>query len=164
MNSLIIAEMQRVFQDAPYGIAHTNRVLANAQEIMAGEGTAEPTRQIISLAAILHDIGALEAQKKYGSMDGHGQEIEGPAMARAILERAGVSSAEIDRVCYIVGNHHTISKIDGVDFQILWEADLLDTLEFGKRLDDCDQLRAMIEENFRTATGTSLAFKRCGVE
>jgi hypothetical protein len=51
-----------------------------------------------------------------------------------------------------------------VDFQILWEADLLDTLEFGKRLDDRDQLRAMIEENFRTATGTSLAFKRCGVE
>ena len=30
----------------------------------------------------------------------------------------------IDRICFIIGNHHTDpSKIDGLDFQIQWEAD-----------------------------------------
>lgn len=28
----------------------------------------------------------------------------------------------------IIGNHHTPSKIDGPDFQIQWEADLLENL------------------------------------
>jgi hypothetical protein len=31
----------------------------------------------------------------------------------------------IDRVCFITGNHHTYTKIDGIDFQILVEADFL---------------------------------------
>lgn len=31
----------------------------------------------------------------------------------------------VDRVCSLVGNHHSYSKIDGLDFQILVEADFI---------------------------------------
>ena len=39
------------------------------------------------LRSILHDIGAVEAQKKYGSIDGVYQEKEGPAVAKEILKK-----------------------------------------------------------------------------
>ena len=39
-----------------------------------------------------------------------------------------IYNKNIDRICFIIGNHHTPSKIDGLDFQIQWEADLLENL------------------------------------
>ena len=41
----------------------------------------------ISIIAILHDIGAVEAQKKYGSIDGVYQEKDGPEVAKEILKK-----------------------------------------------------------------------------
>lgn len=160
----IIAEMKLIFTDMPYGVNHTLRVLNNADAIMTGEHVGEKTQEIISLAAILHDIGAAAAQQKYNSIEGRFQEIEGPAIARAILVRASVRGEGIDRVCFIVGNHHTPSKIDGLDFQILWEADLLDSLEFGERSRNGEELMLEIQKNFKTATGKNLALQRCGYE
>ena len=158
----VITEMESVFRDMPFGIKHTMRVLMNADEIMAGE-SVDDKDEIIALAAILHDIGAVNAKQKYNSIDGHYQEIEGPSVAKEILERVGVADEIIQRVCYIVGNHHTPSKIDGVDFQILWDADFLDNLEFGKQTQDREQLVLQIQENCKTVAGKNLAMKRCGV-
>lgn len=158
----ILAEMKLVFKDVPYGIEHTLRVLQNASEIAAGETAAPEIVEVISLAAILHDIGAVEAQRKYNSMDGRFQELEGPDLARAILERAGADEELIERVSYIVGHHHTLASIDGLDFQILWEADFLDNLEFGEGAKTEDEVRRLLRENFKTATGRKLALKRCG--
>jgi len=115
----VIDEMKLVFKEVPYCIEHMLRVLHNTDEIVAGEGISDDAAEIVSLSAILHDIGAIEAQKKHGSMNGHFQEIEGPSIAKGILERVGAPDDVIERVCYIVGNHHTQSKIDGIDFQIL---------------------------------------------
>ena len=158
-----INEMKRVFKEIPYGIEHTMRVLNNADEIMTEEISDEKIKTVISLAAILHDIGAVEAQRKHGSIDGRFQEIEGPAIAKAILERVGATDESIARVCYIVGHHHTPSKINGMDFQIVWEADTLDDLEFGKHSRDREQIRLKIQENFQTASGRRLAFERCRI-
>ena len=36
--------------------------------IMKGENIGEEEKEFISIIAILHDIGAVEAQKKYGSL------------------------------------------------------------------------------------------------
>ena len=155
--------MKLVFKDAPYGIEHTLRVLQNADEIVTGESLDQKTMEIISLSAILHDIGALKAHRKYNSMEGHFQEIEGPPIAQKILERVGISNQVVDRVCFLVGNHHTPLRIDGLDFQILWEADFLNDLEFGEQSKTREQLHIEIQENFQTATGRSLALKRCGL-
>ena len=69
--------MKEVFKEIPFGIEHTLKVLKNAEDIMKGENIGEEEKEFISIIAILHDIGAVEAQKKYGSIDGVYQEKEG---------------------------------------------------------------------------------------
>lgn len=156
----VIAEMKEIFKEVPYGIDHTLKVLNAVEFIMDGEGIQDNARELISIVAVLHDIGAMEAQRKYGSMDAIYQEKEGPAIAKRILENLDYDSKFIDRVCFIIGNHHTPAKIDGIDFQIQWEADLLANLEYMPIKDDKDKLKPYIEDNFKTATGKALAVAR----
>ncbi len=155
----IIIEMKEVFNEIPFGIDHTLKVLQNARDIMEGENIDEEEKELISIVAILHDIGAVEAQKKYGSIDGVYQEKEGPDAAREILKRVGYTK-NIDRICFIIGSHHTPSKIDGLDFQIQWEADLLENLMVMDKENEQQKIRKCIEENFKTAAGKKLAHNR----
>lgn len=157
--SKVIDEMKKVFHEVPYGVEHTLRVLSYAEEIMAGENLAESQREIIAIVAILHDIGAIEAQRRYGSMEAQYQEQEGPAVARGILEAIGYRPDAIDRICFIIGNHHTPAKIDGMDFQIQWEVDLLDNLKYMDIKNDKEKLINYINENFKTATGKAIAYR-----
>lgn len=155
----IISEMQDAFKEIPYGIEHTMRVLNNAEIIMDGEGIIDEERELIMIVAILHDIGAVEALRKYGSIEGVYQEKEGPSIARAILYKVGYDSSKIDRICYVIGNHHTPSKIDGLDFQIQWEADLIENLLGTEIKEDEKKLQDIINKNFKTNTGKTLAYK-----
>ena len=154
----IIEEMKEVFKEIPFGIEHTLKVLQNAEDIMKGENIEEE-KELITIVAILHDIGAVEAQKKYGSIDGVYQEKEGPAVVREILQRVGYNK-NADRICFIVGNHHTPSKIDGIDFQIQWEADLLENLMVMDKHKEQQKIKKCIEENFKTVTGKKIAYDR----
>ncbi|SEP44301.1 HD domain-containing protein [Propionispora vibrioides] len=156
----VIAKMKEIFREVPYGIDHTLNVLQDAALIMEGEGIEAAERELISVVAILHDIGAVEAQRKYGSMEAMYQEKEGPPIARRILEELHYDSRFIERVCFIISFHHTPAKIDGLDFQIQWEADLLANLAYMDIRNDKEQLRQYIEEQFKTATGKALALER----
>jgi urease accessory protein UreE len=158
----IIEEMKEVFKEIPFGVDHTLKVLQNAEDIMKGENIEEE-KELISIVAILHDIGAVEALKKYGSIDGAYQEKEGPAVARDILQRVSYSK-NIDRICFIIGNHHTPSKIDGIDFQIQWEADLLENLTAMDIHNKQQEVKKCIEENFKTGTGKRIAYNRFVLE
>ena len=144
----IIEEMKEVLGKFTFGIDHTLKVLKNAEDIMKGENIGEKEKELISIVAILHDIGAVEAQKKYGSIDGIYQEKEGPAVARKILQKVGYDK-NIDRICFIIGNHHTPSKIDGLDFQIQWEADLLENLTVMDINKQQKEIKECIEQNFK---------------
>lgn len=70
----VMEEMKKVFAELPYGIDHTLRVLSNAEIIMEEEQLDASLRERIALIAILHDIGAVEALHKHGSIDGKYQE------------------------------------------------------------------------------------------
>jgi len=154
----IIEEMKEVFKEIPFGVEHTLKVLQNAEDIMKGENIQEQ-KELIRIVAILHDIGAVEAQRKYGSIDGVYQEKEGPAVAQKILEKVGYNK-NIDRICFIIGNHHTPSKIDGIDFQIQWEADLLENLTAINKQKEQQEIKKCIEKNFKTNTGKKIAYNR----
>ncbi|MCR1899820.1 HD domain-containing protein [Irregularibacter muris] len=153
----IIEEMKEVFKEIPFGIEHTLKVLQNAEDIMKEENIPEEEKELIRIVAILHDIGAVEAQKKYGSIDGVYQEKAGPKVAREILHKVGYHK-NIDRICYIIGNHHTPSKIDGLDFQIQWEADLLENLTAMDKQKDQQKIKKCIEDNFKTVAGKRIAY------
>jgi HD superfamily phosphodiesterase len=106
-------------------INHALKVFAFARIISSQEPMDSETGDIILATALLHDIGIKEAERKYQSSAGKYQQVEGPPIARQILRDLGRPAPVIDRVCFITGNHHTYSKIDGIDFQIVVEADFL---------------------------------------
>ena len=101
----------------------------------------------------------LKHKKKYGSIDGVYQEKEGPEVAKEILKKVGYNK-NIDRICFIIGNHHTPSKIDGLDFQIQWEADLLENLTVMDKEKEQEKIKKCIDENFKTKTGKRIAYNR----
>src|SRR5512139_1287647 len=77
-------------------IDHALRVTGFAGEILAHE---PGVREVVIAAALLHDIGIREAERKYGSSAGNLQELEGPPVAREILSSLGYSEALIAEVC-----------------------------------------------------------------
>lgn len=160
MKDRVIEEMKQVFEGFPLQIQHTFNVLKYADEIMAGENVSEVQREFISIVVVLHDIGVIEAKRKHGSSAAPYQEKEGAIIAAQILEKIGYSETNSERICYIVGNHHTSSKIDGLDFQILWEADLLENLKTRDVINDRDKLKEVIDKNFKTTTGRNMAYKQ----
>ncbi len=106
-------------------VSHALKVLAYARMIALAEGLSGRELACVEAAATLHDIGILEAERKHGSAAGAWQELEGPPIARGMLLAAGADGAMTDRVCFLVGHHHTYSAVDGTDFRILVEADFL---------------------------------------
>ncbi|MBQ5332747.1 MAG: HD domain-containing protein [Oscillospiraceae bacterium] len=109
----------------PRRINHFMKVYAYARFIGMEEQLSERELDILEAAAVLHDIGIHNAEKLHGSSDGKFQELEGPAAAADILSELGADEEFIQRVCNMVGRHHTYHGIDSLPLQILIEADFL---------------------------------------
>jgi hypothetical protein len=67
----------------------------------------------------------LESERKYSSSAAKYQEMEGPPIARDLLKEFNLGTEFIERICFLIGNHHTYNKIDDIDFQILVESDFI---------------------------------------
>jgi len=148
----LIDAMKDVFGDDGRRIRHALRVLGYAERILAAE-PADPL--VVKAAAVLHDIGIREAEAKHGSSGARFQELEGPPIARGILERRGVVAERIDHICRIIAEHHSARTIDTPEFRILWDADHLVNL-----FDEASGPPpggATVERVFRTATGRTIA-------
>ena len=87
------------------------------------EKVDEHTLFIIEIAAYLHDIGVKISKEKYGNSQPQHQEAEGPIIAKDMLSKYDLPAEDVERICFIIGHHHTYKAIDGIDFQILVEAD-----------------------------------------
>ena len=116
-------EMIHYYQGDPKHIQHFVKVHDLSRLIGQGEGLDEDTMYVLEAAALVHDIGIKVGMEKYGRSDGKTQEAEGPAAAREMLTALGFQDRVIRRVEYLVGHHHTYKDIDGLDYQILVEAE-----------------------------------------
>ncbi|ABB13948.1 HD domain-containing protein [Carboxydothermus hydrogenoformans] len=154
-----IEAMKNYFGDDTRRINHALKVLNYAERIMEGENIEGDLKKIITITAILHDIGIIVAEQKYNSSAGKYQEIEGPPIAREIMVKNNEDKSIIERVCYIIGGHHTAEKNDGLDFQIIWEADLLVNIEEDGLDKNKENVKKIIEKNFKTNTGRNIAVK-----
>ena len=142
-------------------IQHFVKVASFARTIGVGEGLDAETLLTLEAAAIVHDIGIHPALEKYGRNDGKLQEELGPEPARKMLAEVGFCAERCERVAYLVGHHHTYSNIDGIDYQMLVEADFLVNL-----FEDESPEHAIVsvrDKIFRTATGTALLKTMFGV-
>ncbi len=134
-------------------INHALKVHGFAKTIGEIEGISGEKLKILEAAAILHDIGIKESEKKYSSSAGKYQEMEGPPIARDILREFNLRKDFVDRVCYLIGNHHTYDRINGIDFQALIEADfIVNIFEDGI---DGEHASKICQKYFRTDTGIS---------
>lgn len=117
--------MVRYYAGDPARIQHFTKVHAYARFIGLEEGLSEREQYILELTALVHDIGIKPAEAKYGSCMGKYQEQEGPEQVRRLFAGTDVDEKAVERICFLVGHHHTYSQIDGLDYQILVEADFL---------------------------------------
>ena len=154
------------YQGQPKRIQHFLKVHAYAKLIGEQEGLDKEILDILEVAALTHDIGIKISEEKYNSSAGKYQEVEGPAVAQQMLEDLQYDKAKTDRVCYLIGHHHTYDQIDGIDYQIMIEADYLvnaDESNFSG-----NNVRNMLEKVFKTETGKfllqSMYQKRLNVE
>ena len=136
-------------------IQHFLKVHAFAALIGHLENIPQETQDLLEAAAILHDIGIHAAEEKHHSTAGKYQELEGPAIARDLLEGFEACNADfIDRVCFLIAHHHTYNVVDSVDYQILLEADFL-VNAYEDQLSP-QAILSFREKVFRTKSGIAL--------
>lgn len=147
----ILAQMSNYFGKDVKRINHALKVYGFAKSIGELEGISDDKLYILEIAAVLHDIGIKESERKYNSSAAHYQELEGPPVARELLESYKLDNNILDRVCYLIGSHHSYNKIDDVDFQVLVEADFL--VNIHEDTWDKQQVRSIREKYFKTKAG-----------
>lgn len=126
MNIAEIMKKMIDFSDSNiHDIDHFIRVWTYAKTIGELESLDAETQYILEVAAITHDIACPLCREKYGSTNGKHQETEGAPMVRDFLQDTGLTDAQIDRVAFLVGHHHTFTDVCGKDYQILLEADYI---------------------------------------
>ncbi|MCD7777460.1 MAG: HD domain-containing protein [Clostridiales bacterium] len=145
------------YEDSPKRINHFLKVWGYASFIGKAEGLSERQQLILEAAALTHDIGIKPSLVKYNSSAGKYQEEEGPAEAEKLLLSLGADRELKDRVCYLVGHHHTYDSIDGADYQILVEADfLVNAYEDGLSK---EAVKTFGDRIFKTETGKKILYE-----
>lgn len=137
-----------------HDIHHFMQVHAYAKTIGECEGISQTEQTTLEIAAIIHDIACPLCREKYGNSNWKCQETEGIILAGEFLKEFELPEAVEKRIIYLVGHHHTMENIDGINYQILLEADYLvnvDNLKLSGQ-----NIRNMKDKLFRTPTGLRL--------
>ena len=150
----LFMDMIAYYDGDPKRIQHFTKLHIYPRLIGLGEELDDASLFILEAAAYTHDIGIRVAEEKYGRCDGKLQEQEGPIIAQKMLSQLGFENYIVERICFLIGHHHTYDNIDGLDYQILVEADFLVNLyedDAGNRAIDKAYKRI-----FKTETGKKI--------
>ena len=160
INKLHLAMIELYKGDAKR-IQHFCKVHSYAKLIAETEEVDDKTLFIIETAALTHDIGIHVCEEKYGNCSGELQEKEGPSLAEKLLKELGFDQDVSNRVQYLIAHHHTYDQVDGIDYQILIEADFLVNLYE----DGLSKEKAQIAYNtiFKTNCGKTICREMFGV-
>jgi len=150
----IIHEMIALNSSNRRRINHSLKVFSYAKCIGESQNLPAQEQEILEVAAVLHDIGIKFCEEKYGSGAGKYQEIEGPAIAREILEKHSDDEELIKRVEFLIAHHHTYDNIVGLDYRIIIESDFLVNLDEGNV--PADSILKVKENYFRTEMGLEI--------
>ena len=150
----VILKMIKYFDGDVRRINHALKVYAFSKNIGELEEINENKKEILEIAAILHDIGIKVSEEKYNSSAGKYQELEGPQVARDLLAEFNIEKDILDRVCFLISHHHTYSSIDDIDLQILIEADFIVNI-FEDSM-ETSAVETVKSKYFRTNTGIEI--------
>ncbi len=152
--SRAVEKMVDYYQGNKHDVAHFIKVYTYAKTIGELEQLDADTQQILELAAIVHDIACPLCRIKYGNTNGKNQEAESPALVEPFLAELSVPQDKIERISWLVAHHHTYTNVDGIDYQILLEADYLvnaDESEYSLKA-----VQTTYERVFKTESGRRL--------
>lgn len=125
MKEKIVSKMIDFYNGNHCDIAHFLKVYAYARTIGQLENLDKETQDILEIASIVHDIACPLCREKYGDTNGKHQETESEALLRIFLSEFNFPDKMANRIIYLVTHHHTYTDIEGIDYQILLEADYL---------------------------------------
>ena len=110
------------FEDDNRRIEHAFAVLKEAELLQIKSDTAYDD-EIVIAAALLHDIGIKISEEKLGYNNSKTQEEFGPPAAEELLKSIDFPLAKIAIVKNIISNHHSPSKYDYPELELLKKAD-----------------------------------------
>lgn len=154
MTEKIIAKMIRFYQGEKPRVAHFLKVYAYARTIGLLEGLDSRTQETLEIAAIVHDIACPHCREKYGSAAGNLQERESEALLRPFLAEFDLDAPMLERIVALVCRHHTYTDVDGLDCQILLEADYLVNADEGNA--SAQAIQSFRDSVFKTEAGIEL--------
>lgn len=154
MIASIMQKMIAYSEGSLHDINHFLKVHSYAGTIGKLEGLDADTQIVLEAAAIVHDIACPMLRNQYGTANGKLQEKEGMPLARNLLQNTGLTEEQIDRVVFLVGHHHSPEQIQGMDYQILIEADYLvnaDESHYSR-----ENIQSVYDAIYKTQTGRQL--------
>jgi HD superfamily phosphodiesterase len=154
LKDIFLKKMMDYFGDDKKRIIHSKEVTAYAEKILKEEGG---DYNVVIPAAVLHDIGIKECERKYNSTSGQLQEKECPPIAESILKDLKIKPAIIHEVCQIIGSHHSPGEVDTLNFHIIWDSDWLVNMKDEYDISDKNKLAKIVNKIFKTRTGKKLA-------
>ena len=149
-----IEKMIDFYQGSQHDINHFLKVWSYARNIGQMEGLDDHTQEVLELTAVVHDISCPLCRKKYGEANGKKQELESPPLVSEFFRDLPVAEEEVKRISWLVAHHHTYTEVDGIDHQILLEADFLVNADESQMSEAA--IRNARETFFKTRTGTEL--------
>jgi len=152
--SKVIDAMIEYYTGDSRRIQHFMKVYSFAKTIGELENLSENLQEILEVTAVVHDIGIRISEAKYHSSAGEYQQLEGPPIAKELLDRLGYEETFIDRVCYLIAHHHTYINIEGIDYQILVEADFLVNISEDQM--EGQAIRNVRQKIFKTRSGLAI--------
>lgn len=117
----IIRQLVNHFDGDDRRVEHALRVLHHADDIAAARTDCDV--DIVVAAALLHDVGIKVAEEKHGHNTGRTQEKYGPPVAGELLGAIGFPPEKTGVVQDIISNHHSKSRFDYPELEVLKQAD-----------------------------------------
>ena len=152
--SSAIEKMIAFYQGNLHDINHFLKVWAFAKTIGEQEGLDDQTQLTLEMAAVVHDIACPLCRQKYGNANGKYQELESPPLVEDFFAGMPVERDMAERISWLVAHHHTYTRVDGLDYQILLEADFL--VNAGESEYSKQAIENFCRKVFRTEAGTHL--------
>ena len=103
-------------------IEHALAVLKEAELLQNNDDTTYDD-EIVIATALLHDIGIRISEEKLGYNNGKTQEEFGPPVAEELLKSINFPEAKLAIVKDIIANHHSPSRFDHPELELLKKAD-----------------------------------------
>ena len=111
------------FGDDNRRITHALNVLCEAEQLLELPEFSACDHEVVIAASLLHDVGIKPSEKELGYNNGKTQEEYGPPIAERLLQSIYFPPEKILVVKQIIGNHHSPSRYDYPELELLKKAD-----------------------------------------